>query len=172
MIDDLVTEPKGVACCFGCCGLHPDEAVDIYLMAQKMVSPERAAWKQAATFEKKKHLYRNKSCMICGRTYDKNGDLDETWKLTAERVKKEFDNAGVYGVSDKHIEWVVARCRRSVTELFKLRPQIIALCKQNGNWDAMERMTFAGTLAMIITHAQESRKSKVGFQPENIKGLL
>jgi hypothetical protein len=92
--------------------------------------------------------------------------------LTAERVKKEFDNAGIYGVNDKFIDWTVARCRRSVTKLFELRPQILALCKQQGNFDALERMTFAGTLAMIITHAEEARKTKIGFDPTKIKGLM
>jgi len=146
----------GIPWCINCCGLHPDHIPNIMDYASKMTNPQRDAIRQIAALKKPEiiNLYREKSCMLCGRTYDKAGELDETWKASAKRVKEEFDRAGIFGVDDKKIELVVARCRKSVMFLFENRFNINPLV-----W---EKFTFAGCLALIITHSQEARKGKLG----------
>lgn len=170
----------GIPFCINCVGWHPDQLPTIIDAWRRMKDPQKDAFGQHKLFEEKRlSLYRNKSCALCGRSYDDNGELDTTWKITAKRVKQEFDNAGVFGVADKQIEIVVARCRKAVEFLIKHRMYLFAVCRKlelQGDPDAYEKMTrytFAGTLAFIITHAQEARKSKVtGSNPANIKGTV
>jgi hypothetical protein len=94
----------------------------------------------------------------------KDGELDLTWKLTARRVKEEFQNAGIFGVDDKKIELVVARCRKSYLYLLKHR-MVMPI-------DKWERFSFSGCLALILVNAGEARKSKHGLSPDNIRGAI
>jgi hypothetical protein len=68
-------------------------------------------------------------------------------------VKEELQRAGLFGVDDKKVELVVAKCRKSVEFLFQNRFSINPRC-----WD---QFTFSGCLATIITHAQIARRSRL-----------
>lgn len=160
-------QSAGILCCMNCVGMHPDEPITMFEVVNRIKNPSRAVAAKLMSFEKKKKtLYANKSCMLCGRTYDNNGDLDETWELTARRVKQEFDHAGISGVTDSNIKQVVASCFKSWKTLWANRGTITAQ-------DA-EKMTFAGRLALIITHAQEARQKKntIGGGQSPTKGLI
>jgi len=142
----------GILSCINCIGVHPDETITIMTAINRIKAPITEVHRQLAKFEKKKNLYKNKSCMLCGRTYDNEGNLDESWELTAKRVKIELDCAGVTGVDDVYIKQVVSSCIKSWKMLWKNRGTIKPA-------DA-EKMTFAGRLALIITHAQEARMKR------------
>lgn len=167
MAMELSEEKLGIAWCLQCCGYHPDKIPGLKEFAMKVTSPQTDAFMQIAKmkdWEVRKH-YQNKSCMLCGRTYDESGELDKTWKRTAKRVHEELQRAGIFGADDKKVELIVARCRKSVEFLFKHRFNI--------NPTKWERFSFAGCLALIITHAQEARISKnQGLTPENIRGTI
>jgi len=155
---------NGILCCVNCIGMHPDEPITMMTIATRLVIPEEVVAKQLMAFKNKKGLYKNKSCMLCGRTYDDNGDLDETWELTAKRVKMEFDNAGVHGVDDAYIKQVVASCIKSWKLLWRNRATITRP-------EQMEQMTFTGRMVLIITHAQMAREKKNTLN-NGKKGLL
>jgi len=160
-------EKLGVAWCVNCVGFHPDKIPGLKEFALKVTAPQQDAWMQLSKMKdwEVRKYYVNKSCMLCGRSYDASGELDITWKITAKRVHEELQRAGIFGVDEKKIELIVARCRKSVEFLFKNRFEI-----NPTKWD---RFTFAGNLALIITHAQEARISKnQGLTPENIKGTM
>jgi len=159
-------EKLGIPWCVNCVGWHPDKFPGLVDYARRIDRPQVDAflqYKQLDKWEIRKH-YKNKSCMLCGRTYDDNGELDKTWKITAKRVHEEFQRAGIFGVDEKKVELVVARCRKSTEFLFKNRFSINPI-----KW---ERFTFSGCLALIITHAQAARASKLsgGVTAENLKG--
>ena len=143
---------EAILCCVNCIGVHPDEPITMATAMSRIKAPQQVVHAQLMKYEKKKNLYKNKSCMLCGRTYDKDGNLDETWTLTAKRVKQEFDHAGIDGVDDAMVEQVVASCIKSWKLLWKNRGTIKPA-------DA-EKMTFAGRLALIITHAQDAREKR------------
>ena len=144
----------GIPNCINCTGMHPDEIINMMTVVNRIKSPQKVAANQIFQFEKKRAqgLYNNKSCMLCGRTYDHNGYLDESWELTANRVHGEFENAGIYGVSDGDVKRVVATCIKSWKMLWKNRATIKP--------EDAEKMTFVGRLTLIITHAQESRHKR------------
>lgn len=163
---EIVNNKGGILCCVNCVGMHPDEPITLFQVYNRIANTSKEIVNQFKKFEDKRlTLYRNKSCMLCGRTYDNNGNPDETYELTAQRVKIEFDCAGVTGVSDYHIKQTVAACRKSWLTLWKNRGTITAQ-------DA-EKMTFCGHLALIITHAQEARikKNTIGGGNSINKGL-
>lgn len=162
-IELVGSEKGGINWCVNCVGIHPDAAPDIMDYVRKMKDPGKDAMHQWQTYEKKLYLYKNKSCAMCGRTYDKNGRLDETFELTAKRVKEEFDHAGVFGVADSDIQLVVADCRKAFIYLLANRPNI-----QPQYW---ERFTFQGRLLTIICKAQDARASKNGVKLDFGKGL-
>ena len=85
--------------------------------------------------------------MLCGRTYDLQGKADETWRLTAKRVKIELERAGFRSVDDKQIELLVAFGRARFLYLFEKRREI-----PMKEW---EYLTFGGSLALAITMAEE-----------------
>lgn len=146
--------------------MNPDEPVTMLEAMNRIYNPQKVVAAKLLSFEKKRLLlYPNKTCMLCGTTYDEAGNPDETWERTARRVKYEFENAGVHGVSDSDIKRVVATCRQSWKLLWKNRATI----KPS---DA-EKMTFAGRLALIITHAQEAREKRntIGGGQSLNKGL-
>jgi len=151
-------EKFGIDWCVNCVGWHPDHVPGFQDYHTRMKDPQKDAFVILAKYKDKLDLYRNKSCVLCGRTYDHKGDLDQTWKLTAKRVKMELQNAGIFGTDDKKVELVVARCRKSVEFLFKNRFHI--------NPKYWERFTFAGCLVTIITHAQVARNSKLGTEDQ------
>lgn len=156
----------GILCCVNCVGMHPDEPITLFQVYNRIANTSKEIVNQMKKYERKKlTLYKNKSCMLCGRTYDHNGELDETYELTARRVKIEFDMAGIPGVPDYKIKEVVAACRKSWLMLWKNRGTISAQ-------DA-EKMTFCGRLALIITHAQDARhkKNTIGGGQSLNKGL-
>lgn len=144
----------GILCCINCIGIHPDEPITLVTAMSRLNHPQKVVANQLMKFERKRKdgLYTNKSCMLCGRTYDQEGNLDESWELTAKRVAIEFNNAGVSGVSDSDIKKVVASCIKSWKLLWKNRATIKPT-------DA-EMMTFVGRLTLIITHAQEARHKR------------
>jgi len=146
---------NGILHCVNCVGLHPNESVTKKEIYNKLVNHQRDLAIKLMQYQKIKHKqYANKSCILCGRSYDKKGDLDESWKQTAKKVKDEFDNSGVFGVPDNKINEVVASCRKAFIYLLNNKQYMTA--------EQMERFTFSGRLALIITHAQEARKSKIG----------
>ena len=154
----------GILCCINCIGVHPDETITNATITKRLHHPQKVVAIQKMKFEQKRKdgLYTNKSCMLCGRTYDKEGYLDESWELTKKRVQEEFDNAGVPGVSDEDLNKVVASCAKSWRYLWKNRAHIPP--------QQMEMMTFVGRLTFIISHAQEAREQKKIIMIE--KGLL
>lgn len=152
---------EGIRWCINCVGQHPDHQPSFKDFYDRTVNPQKDAWSKVMQYKEKAHLYKGKSCSICGRTYNKFGELEKTWVETARRVKKEMEFAGIYGVDDKKVELIVARCRKSVEFLFANRFQL-----NPRHWD---KFTFSGTLATIITHAQEARRSKLGTE-EQFKG--
>jgi len=145
----------GILCCINCVGMHPDEPITSMEIMARIKDPQKTVMKQLAKFEVKRlsGLYNHKSCMLCGRTYDANGNLDVTWELTAQRVKIEFEAAGVHGVDDAMIKQVVASCIKSWKMLWGNRGTVKP--------EDAEKMTFCGRLALIITHAQEARHKKL-----------
>lgn len=151
-ITEVKEEKLGIGWCLNCVGYHPEHMPDMRDFAKRLTNPQKDAWHQHATFLDKAAQYRNKSCALCGRSYDHDGKLDETWSITAKRVKEELQRAGIFGTDDKKVELVVARCRKSVQFLFENRFKI--------NPKEWEKFTFAGTLALIITHAIESRSTR------------
>ena len=161
----------GIPWCMNCVGWHPDESLTIEKAIVKASNPQQDALFQHSKFQNKKALYANKSCMICGRTYKADGECDTTWDMTARRVKQELDSAGVFGVPDEKIKLIVADCRKSVNNLMAIRPKFVAMIRlgtpkdKQMALDAIDRMTFAGRLAMVITAAQEGRRQKM-----NVKG--
>lgn len=149
MIEMIGEQKGGINMCINCVGLHPDQQITKDFLRQRMANPQRSVVSQLNVLDSRKYLYVNKSCVLCGRTYDKEGELDDTWNLTAKRVKQEFDSAGITGVSDKNVELTVAKCRKSFNYLIQNRRYIPI--KQ---W---QLLTFSGQLTMIITAAQEAR---------------
>ena len=146
---------NGILHCVNCVGLHPDESVTRKEIYNRLVNNQKNIFLKLKGFERKKLTqYANKTCILCGRSYDKKGDLDDTWISTAKLVKKEFDGAGLYGIPDYKINEVVASCRKAFIYLMNN--------KQFMNFEQMERFTFVGRLTLIITHAIEARKSKIG----------
>ena len=146
---------NGLLHCVNCVGLHPDEPFTKRELYNKIMHREKDLASKLMRYKKiKTILYANKSCAMCGRSYDQNGDFDESWKITAKRVKQELDNAGLFGVPDEKVNEVVASCRKAFIFLMNN--------KKGMTPEQMERFTFNGRLALIITHAQEARKSKLG----------
>ena len=154
-------EKLGISWCLNCVGFHPDEFPTFKDFHNKMLNPQKDAWTRSASMKYKLGVYRNKSCAMCGRSYDNNGALDETWVLTAKRVREELIRSGIFNVDDKQVEMVVAQCRKSFTYLlenrFKINPK---------HW---ERMNFSGALTVIITSAQKARKTRLAAV-NDIKG--
>lgn len=163
--DQIKEEKFGIPWCMNCVGWHPDKIPNIVDYAMKIDRPQTEAMMQLKKFndwETRKH-YKNKSCMICGRTYDEDGELDKTWEMTAKRVHEELQRVGIYGVDEAKVKLIVARCRKSTEFLIKNRFGIPI--------DKWERFTFSGCLALIITHAIEARKSKSGLSVDNIRSV-
>lgn len=155
----------GILCCINCIGIHPDEPIKKLDIMNRLHKPQRVVANQLMRFEAKRKLgvYNNKSCMLCGRTYSPEGNLDESWELTKARVKEEFEHAGVDGVSDEDLNKVVASCAKSWRLLWRNRKTI--------NPEDAEMMTFVGRLTLIITHAQEAREKRNEEKKLN-KGLI
>jgi len=164
---DLIVSPKkdfGIPWCLSCVGFHPDQFPTIQDCWNRMNDPQKEAWAKNIQLAKKRHLYAHKSSMICGRTYDKDGNEDTTRRLTAQRVKAEFENAGVFGMDDKTVELVVAECRKSVLDLLENRMKYLAYAHQNNDFRIFEIKTFVGKLTSLITGAQEGRRMKMSLR--------
>lgn len=146
-------QKHGIPWCINCVGFHPSDAPSLVDFHERLHNPNRAVMRKHAQHAKLIGEYKDKSCMLCGRSYDANGVLDETFKITAKRVREEFINAGLFGIDDKKIEQVVAQCRKSFTVLLANRFRI-----PRERW---QYLTFSGQLAYIITVAQETRKTKI-----------
>ncbi len=148
-----VTETKfGIPWCINCIGFNPNDAPSLADFWERLHNPNRAVLRKHKQHAMSLGQYTDKSCMMCGRSYDHQGELDETFALTAKRVREEFQNAGVFGVDDLKIEMVVAQCRKSFTTLLANRFRIPR--------DRWQYLTFSGQLAYIITVAQETKKQK------------
>lgn len=155
VIESVEGNKGGISFCVFCVGIHPDKLPSIMDYIRKMAEPGQDAMAQWQAYGKNLHLYKDKSCVLCGRTYDSHGECDETWELTAKRVKEEFENAGVFGVSDSDVKLTVAECRKAFLFLLKNRMSL--------TYEQMERSTFTGRLVTIITSAQNARHTKVNF---------
>ena len=155
----------GIPWCMNCVGFHPNQFPTKIEMIRRMFSPHVSIFQQFKSYEENKAFYKNKLCSLCGRAYKLDGELDQTWQLTAKFVKLEFEHAGVQGVSDENIVRVVANCRRAVQELFKNIPKLQSLLnKKNIMLDQLEifdRLTFSGRLSTIIEHAMQGRRVKL-----------
>lgn len=146
-------EKHGIPWCINCVGFNPSDQPSLVDFWERLHNPNRAVMRKHQQHAKLLGEYRDKSCMMCGRSYDHQGNLDETWAITAKRVKDEFTNAGVFGVDDNKINQVVAQCRKSFTTLLANRFRI-----PKERW---QYLTFSGQLAYIITVAQETKKQKI-----------
>jgi len=142
----------GIPWCINCVGFHPSDAPSLADFWVRLHNPQRAAMQKMVQHRKVMDDYRNKSCMLCGRTYDSAGVVDDTYKMTAHRVKQELDHAGLFGVDEKQVEAIVAKCRKSFKFLLENRNSI-----PREKW---EYLTFSGCLSYIITVAQETRRTK------------
>lgn len=171
------TDPtKALPWCMNCVGFHPDHMPTVEEAAMKAHNPQRDAHRQHIKFDKLRlSVYRNKSCSLCGRTYNEDGNLDETWSMTARRVKLCLADQG-YFVDDQQVEHVVAKCRQSVEFLFKNR---IALAQEANRrnlniGEVWKRFTFEGCLERILDAADDARGTRTGqqsrFTMENFKG--
>lgn len=157
----------GIQYCINCIGLHPDQSVTRKIILQRLTNPQSHVFTQWQAYAHKLDLYRDKSCMTCGRTYDERGICDEkkTWTLTAKRVKQEFERAGIFGITDKEVEQVVAVARRAYLKMYQKRRELAL------NPAEMESYTFAHIIAAAITGAQEGRKVRMDPSAKN-KGIL
>lgn len=166
----MASEVKfGLPWCMNCVGFHPDELPTRTDMIERMLKPQATIIRQAARFEQKIALYRGKVCCLCGRAYRENGELDQTWELTARFVKLELEHAGIYGVGDGDVQRIVANCRKAVSELFKFVPQLqfaIRIKRQvsRNDLEIFDRLTFAGRLSTIVELARHGRQIKLSGQ--------
>jgi ferredoxin len=144
----------GITGCINCIGIHPDEVIDTATIMGRLHHPQKVVAIQRMKFEAKRKsgVYNDKSCMLCGRTYDGEGNLDESWELTKQRVKQEFENAGINNLTDLELNKVVASCVKSWRFLWKHRAKI--------KTEQAELMTFVGRMTLILTHAQEAKENK------------
>lgn len=152
-----IIEGSGVSIpwCVNCVGMNPGDAPSLLDFFERLHNPQRAVFRKHVQHQKVLHEYRNKSCMMCGRSYDANGEVDETWQITARRVKEELSNAGLFGVDDAQVEAIVAKCRKSFLTLLQNR---FAIPKERWQY-----LTFSGCLTYIITVAQETKRKHNGL---------
>lgn len=147
-----LVEPRdyGILSCINCIGIHPDESVNRKTIVARIHQPQKVVALQLMKYEEKRKegIYNNKSCLLCGRTYDDEGRLDESWELTRERVKQEFENGGVPGLSEEQLNKIVAKCVQAWRYLWEHRASIKP--------EHAELMTFVGRMDYIMCHAQEA----------------
>lgn len=153
----------GIPYCVNCVGFHPHEAPKMVDFFERLHNPQRSVMRKHIETPKVMGEYKDKSCMMCGRTYDSSGELDESWEMTAKRVKEELTNAGIFGTTDNKVKEIVAKCRKSFTTLLRNRFAIPI--------ERWQYLTFSGQLAFIITVAQEARK-KHGDAGTEVKGMV
>lgn len=165
----LTPENMGVPFCMNCVGWHPDQLPTMVDAVKKFQNPQKDVWAQQQAFDQKRlTLYANKSCSLCGRTYKENGELDTSWEMTAKRVHDEFAAVGIQ-LDDPKVKHIVAKCRKAVQFLFENRLKLMNIAIEEnkaGNPNAMmniQKWTFSGHLAFIMTHAIEAKKLKGGF---------
>lgn len=142
----------GIPWCLYCVGYHPDDIPTSQDLVKRSLNPQKEVWRKQQQFNQKKFLYMNRVCILCGRAYDENAKLDETYKLTAKIVKMEFDDAGIHGLDDRTIEAVVAQCRKAFLTLVQYRKEL--------NPQVWKTMTFSGQLDIIINKALETKDKK------------
>jgi hypothetical protein len=119
----------------------------------RLLNPSRHTFTKNIQFEKKRLKdYVNKSCMLCGRSYKDDGNLDETFEITARRVAEEFSSEG-FNLNAEQVKLVVALCRKRALYLIAYRAKMTR--------EEMESYSFAGALAMLITIAQASNTQKM-----------
>lgn len=145
-------ETKGISWCLSCVGYHPDELPTMEDLIRRSKDPAREIWRKQQQFEKKKFLYMGKVCILCGRSYDRNGHSDETFAETAKLVQAEFDAAGIIGLDQKTIEAVVAQCRKAFMTLIRHREHI--------NPYIWKTLTFSGQLEIILNEACDAKDKK------------
>lgn len=146
-------EKFGIPHCINCILFHPDDKPSIQDLKERLLIPQQVIFKKFAQLKNKLHLYANKSCMVCGRTYFSNGEFDETWVLTAKRVKEEFDRMGIFGLSEQSVNHVVAIGKMRVEYLIANRIKI--------NPEFWGIYTFSGTVAKWITYGQIHGRQKM-----------
>jgi hypothetical protein len=164
----------GIPWCLYCVGFHPDEKPTFQSLLERMIAPQKVIVRQAVLFEKKKNLYKDKCCSLCGQAFDGKGDADLTWNLTAFYVKKELEYAGVTGVGDDKVKLIVAQCRKAVKELFKhshlLRGAVFLKKKAaKEEMEFFDRLTFSGQLNVIINAAIDGRAMKLVSTQTKVK---
>ena len=137
---------NGIKYCQNCVGLHPDELPDFKHIHGMIKDPSKTVGAKILGFDNKRLLqYANKSCMLCGRSYKFDGQLDETWEITASRVKQEFE-AVYITLPDDVVKLVVASCRKAFLYAFENRERL--------SMHQLERLSFAGHIAWLMTIAQ------------------
>lgn len=151
-VKEIDSRETGILCCINCIGMHPDEPVTAATIKGRLHHPQKVVAIQKMKYEEKRKLglYDNKSCMLCGRTYDGEGYLDESWELTKERVKAAYEDAGVVGLSSEDYNKIVARCAKSWRFLWKHRAKITT--------EQAETMTFVGRMTYILCCIQEAQE--------------
>ena len=148
-------EESALRYCVNCIGMHPDEEVDSKEVINRLEHPQKLVALKKMSFEAKKlEHYAGKFCTLCGRSYDVNGDLDETWKLTAKEVSNSFQELGIKGFTNEQCNRLVANCLAVWKFLWKNRATIAP--------QHQAIMTFSGRLNYIICKLQldmDKRKS-------------
>ena len=152
-------QKMGIPWCLHCVGYHPDDIPTHKDLIMRSMNPQREIWRKQQQFAQKKFLYMNRVCILCGRAYDYNGKLDETYKLTAKIIKMEFEDAGLHGVDDKWIDATIAQCRKAFLTLIRYRKDI--------DPHLWKSLTFAGQLDIIINQALDTKDKK-----KSIKGSV
>lgn len=154
MSEIIITEKNttSIRWCINCTGYHPNELPTMTDLIQRSTNPQKEIWRKHLQFEKKKFLYMNRVCVLCGRSYDRNGRSDETFKATAKIVADEFAAAGISGLDDKTIEAVVAQCRKAFMTLIANRKHI--------NPYMWKTLTFSGQLEIILNEACDAKDKK------------
>ena len=160
----------GVPWCINCTGFHPNELMTKDELALRLIHPQKAIFKKAASIATNTHQYQNKACCLCGKVYDSTGewlDTDAAWTRTALLVRAELDAAGITGVDDSVVRLIVAKCLRAVKILFeKAIPQFQQILRSGKKIHPddlllFETLSFSGRLALIITSMQDGRALKI-----------
>lgn len=162
-----MSEHKVLMFCVNCIGLHPDELPDAKEVNLRLQSPQKLVALKKMKFEEKKlEHYANGTCTLCGRSYDEEGDLDESWNLTAKKVEESITDCDIQGVTTEYINKIVANCLKTWKLLWANRATITP--------EHQAMMTFSGRLAFLITKIDEDLEKRNTNQVDlgYLEGLL
>lgn len=149
-------EKFGIPHCVFCIGFHPDDRPTSQDLMERVMNPQKVVIKKYSQLKSRMHLYKNKSCELCGTSFFADGGIDESFKITAGRVYQEFVRAGIFGLSDKTTELVVAFGRMKFQFLLANKNYI-----DRKYWPIF---TFSGVIAKWITYGQEYGRGEMEQQ--------